>query len=139
MAPTLGKRRTRFRLLIGFLSFSLALSLGPVTFIQEVSAAPIAVTQCKLADRFNGSVRLGFPKDAARLSSTGNQRVLLLAVDYSDAPANENATEALKLAFDTDHINEFYKSAIDDLKYFEDNEFKESLKKLIKYVIERNY
>ena len=36
-------------------------------------------------------------------------------------------------------INEFYNSAIEDLKNFEDNEFKESLKKLIKYVIERNY
>jgi octaprenyl-diphosphate synthase len=36
-------------------------------------------------------------------------------------------------------INEYYDSAIEDLKYFEDNEFKESLKKLIKYVIERNY
>ncbi len=36
-------------------------------------------------------------------------------------------------------INEYYNSAIEDLKYFEDNEFKESLKKLIKYVIERNY
>jgi octaprenyl-diphosphate synthase len=36
-------------------------------------------------------------------------------------------------------INEYYNSAVEDLKYFEDNEFKESLKKLIKYVIERNY
>lgn len=36
-------------------------------------------------------------------------------------------------------INEFYNSTIEDLKNFEDNEFKESLKKLIKYVIERNY
>ena len=36
-------------------------------------------------------------------------------------------------------INEFYHSAIEDLKNFDDNEFKESLKKLIKYVIERNY
>lgn len=36
-------------------------------------------------------------------------------------------------------INEYYNSAIEDLKYFKDNEFKESLKKLIKYVIERNY
>jgi len=110
MAPTLGNLRTRFRLTIGFLSISLVLSLGPVSFMQEVSAAPIAVTQCKLADRFNYSVRLGFPKDVARLSSTGNQKVLLMAIDYSDAPTKENATEALKLAFDTDHINEFYKS-----------------------------
>ena len=36
-------------------------------------------------------------------------------------------------------INEFYNSTIEDLKNFEDNEFKESLKKLIKYVIERKY
>ena len=36
-------------------------------------------------------------------------------------------------------INEYYESAIEDLKYFEDNEFKESLKKLIKYVIDRDY
>ena len=36
-------------------------------------------------------------------------------------------------------IQEYFNSAIEDLKYFEDNEFKESLKKLIKYVIERNY
>jgi geranylgeranyl pyrophosphate synthase len=36
-------------------------------------------------------------------------------------------------------INEYYEAAIEDLKYFEDNEFKESLKKLIKYVIDRDY
>ena len=36
-------------------------------------------------------------------------------------------------------IQEYFNSAIEDLKYFDDNEFKESLKKLIKYVIERNY
>ena len=36
-------------------------------------------------------------------------------------------------------IKEYYNSAIEDLKYFDDNEFKESLKKLIKYVIERKY
>jgi M6 family metalloprotease-like protein len=110
MARINQNRGNRSRLIIGFLSFSLALSLGPVTFIQEVSAAPIAVTQCKLAEKFNYSVRLGFPKDKARLSSTGNQKVLLMAIDYSDAPTKDNATDALKLAFDTDHINEFYKS-----------------------------
>ena len=36
-------------------------------------------------------------------------------------------------------ITEYYEAAIEDLKYFEDNEFKESLKKLIKYVIDRDY
>ena len=36
-------------------------------------------------------------------------------------------------------IQEYFNSAIEDLKYFDDNEFKESLKKLIKYVIERKY
>ena len=36
-------------------------------------------------------------------------------------------------------IKEYFNSAIEDLKYFDDNEFKESLKKLIKYVIERKY
>ena len=36
-------------------------------------------------------------------------------------------------------IAEYYEAAIEDLKYFEDNEFKESLKKLIKYVIDRDY
>ena len=36
-------------------------------------------------------------------------------------------------------IKEYYNAAIEDLKHFEDNEFKESLKNLIKYVIQRNY
>jgi M6 family metalloprotease-like protein len=55
-------------------------------------------------------VRLGFPKNPARLSATGAQKIFLMAVDYSDAPSTENATEALKLAFDTDQVNAFYKS-----------------------------
>jgi M6 family metalloprotease-like protein len=110
MALTRGIRGVRTRLIIRILSFSLVISLAPISFIQQVSAAPISVNQCKLSDQFNYSVRLGFPKDSARLSSTGTQKVLLLAIDYSDAPTTENATEALKLAFDTDHINEFYKS-----------------------------
>jgi M6 family metalloprotease-like protein len=97
-------------LIIRFLAITLTFSLAPISFIQEVSAAPISVSQCKLTDPFNYSVRLGFPKDTARLSSTGVQKVLLMAIDYSDAPTTENATDALKLAFDTDHINDFYKS-----------------------------
>jgi M6 family metalloprotease-like protein len=97
-------------LIVRLLSFSLVVSLAPLSFIQEVSAAPISVAECKLFDPFKSNVRLGFPKDTDRLSSTGNQKVLLMAIDYSDAPTTENATEALKLAFDTDHINEFFKS-----------------------------
>ena len=110
MARIRGFRGARTRLIIRLLSFSLVISLAPLSFIQEVSAAPIPVADCKLFDPFKSNVRLGFPKDADRLSSTGTQRVLLIAIDYSDAPTKENATEALKLAFDTDEITEFYKS-----------------------------
>jgi M6 family metalloprotease-like protein len=110
MARIRGFRRARTRLIIRLLSFSLVVSLAPLSFIQKVAAAPISVAECKLFDPFKSNVRLGFPKDTDRLSSTGNQKVLLMAIDYSDAPTTENATEALKLAFDTDHINEFYKS-----------------------------
>jgi len=97
-------------LIIRFLAISLTFSLAPISFIQQVSAAPISVTECKLVDPFKSNVRLGFPKDPARLSATGVQKVLLMAIDYSDAPTTENATEALKLAFDTDKVNNFYKS-----------------------------
>jgi M6 family metalloprotease-like protein len=110
MARIRGFRGARTRLIVRLLSFSLVVSLAPLSFIQEVSAAPISVAECKLFDPFKSNVRLGFPKDTDRLSSTGNQKVLLMAIDYSDAPTTENATEALKLAFDTDHINEFFKS-----------------------------
>ena len=110
MAHIRGFRGARTRLIVRLLSFSLVVSLAPLSFIQEVSAAPISVAECKLFDPFKSNVRLGFPKDTDRLSSTGNQKVLLMAIDYSDAPTTENATEALKLAFDTDHINEFFKS-----------------------------
>ena len=103
-------RGARTRLIIHLLSFSLVISLAPISFIQQVSAAPIPVADCKLFDPFKSNVRLGFPKDSARLSSTGPQKVLLMAIDYSDAPSTENATEALKFAFDTDEITEFYKS-----------------------------
>ena len=103
-------RGARTRLIIHLLSFSLIISLAPISFIQQVSAAPIPVADCKLFDPFKSNVRLGFPKDSARLSSTGPQKVLLMAIDYSDAPSTENATEALKFAFDTDEITEFYKS-----------------------------
>ena len=110
MAHIRGFRGARTRLIIRLVSFSLVISLAPLSFIQEVSAAPIPVADCKLFDPFKSNVRLGFPKDADRLSSTGTQRVLLMAIDYSDAPTKENATEALKLAFDTAEIAEFYKS-----------------------------
>ncbi len=69
------------RVIFRLLSLSLLISLAPISFIQQVSAAPISVNQCKLNDQFNFSVRLGFPKDSARLSSTGTQKVLLLAID----------------------------------------------------------
>jgi M6 family metalloprotease-like protein len=110
MARIRGFRGARTRLIIRLLSLSLVISLAPITLIQNVSAAPIPVTGCKLFDPFKSNVRLGFPKDADRLKSTGVQKVLLMAIDYSDAPSKENATEVLKHAFDTDDINEFYKS-----------------------------
>ena len=86
MAHIRGFRGARTRLIIRLVSFSLVISLAPLSFIQEVSAAPIPVADCKLFDPFKSNVRLGFPKDADRLSSTGTQRVLLMAIDYSDAP-----------------------------------------------------
>jgi M6 family metalloprotease-like protein len=95
-----------FRLLI----LSLVLSLAPISFIQQVSAAPLPVTECKLLDPFQSNVRLGFPKNPSRLNATGNQNILLLAVDYSDAPANVDAVQELKLAFDTVKTNDFFKS-----------------------------
>ena len=36
-------------------------------------------------------------------------------------------------------IKNFYDSALNDLNNFKDNEYKESLKKLIEYVIKRDY
>ena len=110
MARIPGLSSIKTSVIIRFLAISLTVCLAPLSFIQEVSAAPISVTECKLADPFKWSVRLGFPKNPARLSATGAQKILLMAVDYSDAPTTENATEALKLAFDTDRVNAFYKS-----------------------------
>ena len=110
MARIRGYHRMSSALIIRFLAISLTFSLAPISFMQELSAAPIAVSQCRLTDPFQSTIRLGFPKDPARLSATGAQKILLLAIDYSDAPTTEKATDALKLAFDTDHINDFYKS-----------------------------
>jgi len=97
-------------LIIRFLAISLTFSLAPISFIQQVAAAPISVSECKLVDPFQSIVRLGFPRNKDRLSPTGAQKILLMAIDYSDAPTSENATEALKFAFDTDEINDFYKA-----------------------------
>jgi len=110
MAHIRGFRGARTRLIVRLLSFSLVVSLAPLSFIQEVSAAPIPVADCKLLDPFKWSVRLGFPKNTMRLNATGNQKILLMAVDYSDAPTTDNATEALKLAFDTERVSKFYDS-----------------------------
>ena len=59
--------------------------------------------------------------------------------DYVIKDIISYVTEMGGIDYTQKKINEYYNSAVDDLKYFEDNEFKESLKKLIKYVIERNY
>ena len=76
-------------------------------------------------------------------SSHSKKKWLINSVKNSNDKAIKDiinyVTETGGIDYTQNKINEFYKSAIDDLKYFEDNEFKESLKKLIKYVIERNY
>ena len=59
--------------------------------------------------------------------------------DYVIKDIISYVTEIGGIDYTQKKINEYYNSAVEDLKYFEDNEFKESLKKLIKYVIERNY
>ena len=61
----------------------------------------------------------------------GNDNAIKDIIDY--------VTEIGGIDYTQKKIKEYYNSAIEDLKYFEDNEFKESLKNLIKYVIERNY
>jgi octaprenyl-diphosphate synthase len=59
--------------------------------------------------------------------------------DYVIKDIISYVTEMGGIDYTQKKINEYYNSAVEDLKYFEDNEFKESLKKLIKYVIEINY
>ena len=59
--------------------------------------------------------------------------------DYVIKDIISYVTEMGGIDYTQKKINEYYNSAVEDLKYFEDNEFKESLKKLIKYVIEKNY
>ena len=59
--------------------------------------------------------------------------------DYVIKDIISYVTEMGGIDYTQKKINEYYNSAVEDLKYFDDNEFKESLKKLIKYVIERNY
>jgi len=59
--------------------------------------------------------------------------------DYVIKDIISYVTEMGGIDYTQKKINEYYNSAVEDLKYFEDNEFKESLKKLIKYVIERKY
>ena len=59
--------------------------------------------------------------------------------DYVIKDIISYVTEMGGIDYTQKKINEYYNSAVEDLKYFEDNEFKESLKKLIKYVSERNY
>jgi octaprenyl-diphosphate synthase len=61
----------------------------------------------------------------------GNDNAIKDIIDY--------VTEIGGIDYTQKKIKEYYNSAIEDLKYFEDNEFKESLKNLIKYVIQRNY
>ena len=77
MARIRGYRPLKTSVIIRFLVISLTFSLAPISFIQEVSAAPISVSQCKLTDPFSGPVRLGFPKEPSRLSATGVQKILL--------------------------------------------------------------
>ena len=91
------------------LILTVLLTLIP-TLNSPVAAVAPSTSDCKLLDSFNYSVRLGFPKQTDRLSATGNQKVLLVAVDYPDAPSTENATEVLTKAFDTKKINDFYQS-----------------------------
>ena len=59
--------------------------------------------------------------------------------DYVIKDIISYVTEMGGIDYTQKKINEYYNSAVEDLKYFDYNEFKESLKKLIKYVIERNY
>ena len=54
MARIRGYRGLKTSVIIRFLVISLTFSLAPISFIQEVSAAPISVSQCKLTDPFSG-------------------------------------------------------------------------------------
>ena len=61
----------------------------------------------------------------------GNDNAIKEIIDYVNKVGGIDYTQS--------KIKEYYNAAIEDLKHFEDNEFKESLKNLIKYVIQRNY
>ena len=88
---------------------TLVLTLIP-TLNSAGAEKALSVSNCKFGDPFNYNVGLGFPKNKDRLSSTGNLKVLLVAIDYPDATSTENATEVLTKAFDTKKVNDFYQS-----------------------------
>ena len=76
-------------------------------------------------------------------SSNTKRKWLINSVKNSNEREIDDIIEYIKKIGGIDYtekqIQKFYNSALEDLNQFQDSEFKESLKKLIKYVIEREY
>ena len=76
-------------------------------------------------------------------SSNSKRKWLINSVKNSNQKEIDNIIEYIKkiggIDYTENQIQKFYNSALEDLNQFQDSEFKESLKKLIKYVIEREY
>ena len=76
-------------------------------------------------------------------SSNSKRKWLINSVKNSNEKEIDNIIEYIKkiggINYTEKQIQKFYNSALEDLNQFQDSVFKESLKKLIKYVIEREY
>jgi len=95
--------------LIAVCPASIALVISPVSAAEDLTPCKIQVQST------TNHMRVGWPRDPDVMQSTGNVKILVLAIDFSDAPMIGDPTNEYKSLMQLEKVSAFYRSVSNGL------------------------
>jgi M6 family metalloprotease-like protein len=74
------------------------------------TTADLTPCQIQVPTTYTSHMRVGFPKDVNTMSSVGDVKILVLAIDFSDAPSSGKPSDSYNNLMQLDKVAAFYKS-----------------------------
>ena len=96
--------RLRLPAILAVASLTLALTVSDASAAEDLTPCQIQVQSTA------NHMRIGWPKDPDVMPSIGNVKILVLAIDFSDAPMSGDPTGEYKNLMQLEKISAFYKS-----------------------------
>ena len=91
------------RLIVAVLSFSLL----PIFFLNSANASEVVSAKCKVQYKPGAALSLSFPRTSDRLATEGEQKHLIVAIDFADSKFSGNVNQLIESSLDPKRISDF--------------------------------